>query len=144
MDAVATMVPPPLALIAGRRGRDAVDDAVEVDRHGATVGLGIEVVAHAAPRGDSGVEVCDVKAAEGLDRARHGGLAGCGVGHVGLDEVPAQLVGDGAAASTVDVGDDDVRTIARQVPGHALADAVAAAGDQGDLAVHIECHGDGS
>jgi hypothetical protein len=128
-------------LDGGPGGRDPVDDAVEVDGHGTPIGLGIEVVTHAAPRRHPGIEVRDVEPAEGLDRPGHGRGTGGRVGHVRLDEVPAQLVGDSTTAGTVDVRDDDVRTVARQVPGYALADAVAAAGDECNLAVHVQCHG---
>ena len=76
-----------------------------------------------------------MQAAERLDGAGDGRGAGGGVGDVGAHEASAELVGDLLAPGVVDVGDDDVGALCRQMPGHAFADAVAAAGDQRDLAV---------
>ena len=73
---------------------DAVDDAIEVDGHRAPVGLGVEVVTHAAPRRDADVEVGDMQPAERLDRERDGGRAGGGIRDVGPDEPTLELVGD--------------------------------------------------
>ena len=111
-------------------GCNAVDDAVEVDGHRAPVGLGVEVVTHAAPRRDAGVEVGDMQSAERLDRERDGGRAGGGIRDVGPDEPTLELVGDRLSPGDVDVGDHDVGPTAGQVPGDALADAVAPAGDE--------------
>ena len=81
-----------------------------------------------------------MEAAERLDGERNGGRARGGVGHVGLDEAAAELLGDRLAPCAVDVGDHDVGAPAGQVPGDALTDAVAASGDECDLAVDVECH----
>ena len=75
--------------------------------------------------------------AEGIDGGGHGGRAGGRVGHVGVDEDAAQLVGDGLATGVVDVGQDDVRAARGEMAGHALADAVAPARDECDLACDV-------
>ena len=141
MDAVATIEPAAAGLDGGPGGGEAVDDAVEVDGHGAPVGLRVEVVAHPAPGGHAGIEVCDVERTERIDSGRDCSGARRGVGHVGSDETASEIVRECAAPRHVDVGDDDAGTPGRQVPGHTLADAVAAAGDEGDLAVDVDAMG---
>ena len=138
------MVPPPLALMAGPRRGDAVDDPVEVDGHGAPVGLGVEVVTHAAPRGDPGVEVRDVQAAEGLDRERRRRLvlAAGSATSVRMKWPPSSSATARARGRRRCRRSRHARPSAGQVPGHPLADAVAAPGDESDLAVHVECHGE--
>jgi hypothetical protein len=62
--------------------------------------------------------------------------------HVGVDEAASELPGHLGAPAVVDVGQDDSSPLAGQMTGDSLTDAVAAAGDQCDLAVHV--HGPGS
>ncbi len=81
-----------------------------------------------------------MESAEGLDRQRHRSNTGGRVRHVCLNEPPAELVGDRPAPGHIDVREHDVGAPLRQVPGDALTDAVAPAGDEGDLAVDVECH----
>ena len=77
---------------------------------------------------------------EGLDRERDRGGARRRIGDVGPDEPAVEIVGHGLSPGNVDVGDDDMGASAGQVPGDALTDAVAPAGDEGDLAVDVQCH----
>jgi hypothetical protein len=121
-------------------GRNPVDHAVDVDGHRTPVGLRVEIVAHATPGGGAGVEVGDVEAAERLDGKGDRGRACRRVGHVGPDEPAVDLLGDRFAPRHVDVGDHHTRSPAGQMPGDALTDAVAPPGDEGDLAVDVECH----
>ena len=51
-----------------------------------------------------------------------------------------EFLGDRLASCPVDVGDHHVCALAGQMPGDAFTDAVAPSGDEGDLAVDVECH----
>ena len=84
----------------------AEHDAVEVDAHRAAVELELEVVPQPAAGRDPGVEVGEVEAAAALDREGDRIEVGLQVGDVGGDEVPADLLGDRAAAVGVEVADD--------------------------------------
>ena len=53
---------------------------------------------------------------------------------------PSSLVGHRLAPGDVDVGEHDVGALSGQMSGDPLTDAVAAPGDQCDLAVDVECH----
>ena len=134
---MATIVPPPLALIAGRAAAIAVHDTVEVDGHGTAVRLRVEVVTHAAPGGHACIEVRNVEGAESLEGSPHRLGARGRVSDVGPHEEALQLIGDRSAARLVDVGEDHTSARRSQVARHALTDAVAPSGDEGNLAVDV-------
>ena len=122
-------------------GGNSVDDPVEVDGHRTPVRLRVEIVTHAAPRRDARIEVRDMEPTEGLDRECDRGAVRRRIGDVGPDEPAAEIVGHGLSPGNVDVGNDDMGASAGQVPGDPLTDAVTPAGDEGDLALDIQCHG---
>ena len=81
--------------------------------------------------------MCDVQATEGIDSSGHCGPACRGVCHVGVHEQPPQLLGDGLASGVVDIRQYDASALTREMPGHALADAVASPRDECDLACDV-------
>ena len=81
-----------------------------------------------------------MEATERFDGERNCTGARGGVGDVGPDEAAVELLGHRLAPCHVDVGDHDIRAPAGQMPGDALADAVAPPGDEGNLAVDVAWH----
>ena len=124
----------------GTGGRDAVDHAVEVDGHRPPVRLRVEIVTHAAPGGDAGVEMRDVEPAErSTASATAAALAAGSVTSVWMKRPPSSSATALPRATSMSAN-HDMGAPARQVPGDALSDAVAASGDESDLAVDVECH----
>ena len=140
---------PALPLHIGRHGAGAAQVAhhlgVQIQQHVLIADFGQGAPGQAA--GGGGVVHQDVNApAQGIGGGRHHRVDLLGAGHIGHDgrNRPARGAGDilggGGQGIGVAPGDDHGAAFGRQRARHRLADAAAAAGNDGRFAVQFQIH----